>query len=619
MDTSLSRWARALELAKVVPRLGTRSLARVAGYRLQKAFPYSAVRQLRATAPEGPLFREGACLAAPAAEADDQLEVDFFGWTRVRLPADWDWAHSPLPPHRGVASDLPWHRVPLFAPGLDIKEVWEASRFSWVLELAQQHLAGDARATATLNRWLRRWITANPPYRGPNWFCGQEASIRVLHLLLAAQLLQQDATPEGALQDFVALHLRRIVPTMSYAIGQDNNHGTSEAAALFVGGAWLAQRRGGKEAQGWASVGRYWLQERAQALIEPDGSFSQQSVTYHRFMLDTYSFAEVWRRRLAQPPWSPVTYDRLRAAAAWLRQFTDARSGDAPNYGPNDGARMVPLGGFPYRDFRPSVALAYALFMGQRAWDQGGPWEEPARLLGVGVPRAAAPPPVSQTFDDGGYHVLRVGEAVAYLRYPRHRTRPSHADALHLDLWVGGQNLLVDGGSYSYNAAPDDFRYFRGVWSHNTVSFDERDQMPLLRRFLYGGWLDAGEVEACSGDGPREVRASARYEDWRGASHRRQILLTPSALVCKDMLGGQAKRAVLRWRLGGGPWHQDGGGLVGPTGRMDVSVEGVELRRELVVGWTSLHYLERQEVRVLEVEMELPARVTTTLTFTPGT
>ena len=52
--------------------------------------------------------------------------------------------------------------------------------------------------------------------------------------------------------------------------------------------------------------------------------------------------------------------------------------------------------------------------------------------------------PTSRSFDVGGYHVLRAGQAVVVLRYPRFRYRPSQADALHLDLWHLGRNLLRD-------------------------------------------------------------------------------------------------------------------------------------------------------------------------------
>ena len=44
--------------------------------------------------------------------------------------------------------------------------------------------------------------------------------------------------------------------------------------------------------------------------------------------------------------------------------------------------------------------------------------------------------------------------AIAMLRYPRFKFRPSQADALHVDLWVDGENLLRDARAYSYNPDP---------------------------------------------------------------------------------------------------------------------------------------------------------------------
>ncbi|MEN1395660.1 heparinase, partial [Pseudomonas aeruginosa] len=94
-----------------------------------------------------------------------------------------------------------------------------------------------------------------------------------MHLALAAILLQQVTAPPAALLDLLRIHLRRIVPTIRYAIAQDNNHGTSEAAALFIGGSWL-RAHGEPDAVTWMRLGRKWLENRAKHLIGEDGSFS---------------------------------------------------------------------------------------------------------------------------------------------------------------------------------------------------------------------------------------------------------------------------------------------------------------------------------------------------------
>ena len=106
-----------------------------------------------------------------------------------------------------------------------------------------------------------------------------------MHLAMAALVLGQTRQAGPALRDLIHLHLQRIAPTLSYAIGQDNNHGTSEAAALFIGGSWL-QTLGLPAGARWAALGRRWLENRAVRLIGEDGSFSQYSLNYHRVMLD---------------------------------------------------------------------------------------------------------------------------------------------------------------------------------------------------------------------------------------------------------------------------------------------------------------------------------------------
>ena len=187
--------------------------------------------------------------------------------------------------------DKPWWKIPDFDPNVgDIKLIWEVSRFDFLIPMAQRSSIGKSGEIERLNEWLSDWNLNNPPYLGINWKCGQEASIRVIHLIAAAWILEQEESPELALDTFIRIHLQRIFPTLGYAIGQANNHGTSEAAALFVGGNFIGGEYGSK----LSKIGRRLLENRASLLIAKDGTFSQYSVVYHRLMLDTYSFAEAW-------------------------------------------------------------------------------------------------------------------------------------------------------------------------------------------------------------------------------------------------------------------------------------------------------------------------------------
>jgi hypothetical protein len=544
--------------------------------------------------------------AGPNRAWDDSLW--WFGWHSAPLPdAPPDWFANPFSNTVQPDATRDWWCIPDFGTG-DIKGLWELSRMDWAVAWATTAARGDAPALERLNLWLTDWADRNPPYKGPNWKCGQEASIRVMHLVAAAWVLGQDRTPEEGLVELLRTHLQRIAPTMSYAIGQQNNHGTSEAAALFIGGSFLAGHD--PRADAWAGKGRRWLEERAAALIEPDGSFSQYSVTYHRVMLDTYSLAEAWRCHRGLPAFSARLRERLRAATDWLWVMTDSETGDAPNIGANDGARLLQLTGTDYRDFRPSIQLAAALFRGEDAFGTG-PWSTPLQWLGVaeGKPCHA---PSSQSFDQGGYHVLRNASAMAVLRYPRFRFRPSQADALHVDLWHNGINLLRDAGTYSYNA--EGAEWFSSTAAHNTIEFDGRDQMPRLGRFLFGDWLKDETVEPVLDNGVK-ASAAAEYTDAHGARHHRAITLNAGSLICRDTISGNYEGANLRWRLAPGAWNVEDDIVCNGNYSIAIEIDGVPVSPTLGTTVESRYYQQKTEIPEISVKVSRPGILVTKVTF----
>lgn len=596
--------------------LGPANLLRVAAYRIGLQTGVHPVLRLQAECSYGPFFVAPRTPAPVDAIARDTWRkwTIYFGAHRFPVNGPPDWHANPFRIGGRVDATQHWSRIRDFNPSIgDIKGIWEASRFDWLIAMAQRAALGNANELARLNEWLADWARSNPPYFGPNWKCGQEASIRVMHLAVSALLLGQLEKPVKGLVRLLEQHLARIAPTISYAIGQQNNHGTSEAAALYIGGSWL-EHLGITVGTEWRKLGVRWLENRARALIEPDGTFSQYSVNYHRMMLDTYSLAEVWRRALSLPEFAVDTIERLAAASEWLRLLTDPVSGDAPNLGANDGARVIALTDTDYRDYRPSVQLAAAVFEGRRAYREPGLWDQPLIWLGAERPTEGPTALKSVSLDDGGLHILRNGPVLAVLRYPRFRFRPSQADALHLDLWIHGHNVLRDAGSYSYSSSSADTAYFNGTVSHNTVEFDGRDQMPRLGKFLFGRWLKARDVLYLANNSGT-LTAAAGYRDYLGAIHHRQIWLSDGRLVCKDKLYGRAHYGVLRWRLMPGKWTLSGHDVTNGRIRMTVKANTLIQRVEISEGLEARYYLEKTPLPVLEVEVAVPTTLTTEITF----
>jgi hypothetical protein len=355
----------------------------------------------------------------------------------------------------------------------------------------------------------------------------------------------------------------------------------------------------------YLDLGRSMIENRVAHLVESDGSFSQQSLTYHRFFLDTMSMVEVWRRNADLPAFSVHVHSRLAQASRWLFEMVDPDFGDGPNLGANDGARLLPLTDTGYRDFRPSIQLAIALFCGERAYPQPGPWNDAFAWLSCSLPETETMRSGTQHFSDGGYVVLATERARVLFRYPAFRFRPAQSDALHVDLWLDGTNSLRDAGTFSYNVDTATLNQFAGVAGHNSISFDGADQMPRLGRFLFGEWLKPADVNY---DELKKM-AGASYRDWRGNFHRRRLRLEPGTLKVDDEIDGSFSNAVLRWRLAEGDWHLESNTVTNGSCKLTILSSMPIKRLEIVKRDESLHYLERRTIPVVECELASVGRI----------
>ena len=88
--------------------------------------------------------------------------------------------------------------------GIDIKIIWELSRFDWLTVLARAYkVTNRSEYLQRLNFLLGDWCEKNPLNSGPNWICGQEAGIRIMKLITSAYILHQLHDPEEALLELV--------------------------------------------------------------------------------------------------------------------------------------------------------------------------------------------------------------------------------------------------------------------------------------------------------------------------------------------------------------------------------------------------------------------------------
>ena len=551
-------------------------------------------------------------------DANDILngKFTFFSGVSFIIGCPPNWFRDPFNNFRILNDEFShWSQVKIHS-NLDIKNIWEISRWSWAPLLARAwKMTGDNRYLETLNKLSTSWCKSNPVNQGANWTCGQEISIRLIHALQAWQVIDSDLNRipvnSSGRVSFVIEHIKRILLTRKYAESQNNNHWTSEAAALFIGGEWLGQKK-------IANQGRLALEESVRELIMSDGSFAQHSLNYHRLLLDTLNQVEIWRKRLSLKPFSINYYSKVKLAIEWFNLFIDQTSGDGPNLGGNDGAYCYQLHSEKYRDFRPTLQLSCILF-DSKIPPPSGAWDQQLIFFDDIIIKnnnnnnnnniSNRQNNSISILADGGYFILRSNpNSWGLLRLPKYKFRPANLDLLHFDLWHNGINILRDSGSYSYNCNQILLDYFQGIKSHNSVQFDECEPMPRISRFLFGNTLKTKPIyEPITEKGCFSVIGS--YECPYG-KHKRKIIF--NSLKCEwtvnDYISKFKKNAIIRWHLCKGNWALSGNLLISDLATIKIiSKCSKNVKIKLEESWESLIYNHKIKRSVLHIQVNPPA------------
>ena len=393
-----------------------------------------------------------------------------------------------------------WFEIVDFDPNAgDIKGVWELSRWYWAIEIATDKTLSLHYKRNLLDGFVKLWVYQNPYLHGPNWKCGQEAALRLIHFLVAMRLLgygPNDLSPSQ--RQFVIKHLRRIQPTLSYAKGQKNNHWISEAVGLILGGLWL---EGDSCSEKYYQHGIMELGEALEALFNDDGSFAQSSFNYLRHALTLVAIA---RLEISKSVRDCRIFEsiKLKNALHFFDHFCDSSSTTTHNWGANDGSNPLAISKSEFLDPSAHKCLYDYTFKGIYAdtenivvgslikiYDLAIELSDKSLHFGHCTVDSANYKNGFTEFPDGGLIFYRNSSYRVLVRLPKFNFKPSQDDVGHIDVIHNGKGVLLDGGTYSYFTDDDMFSYFQGVMSHNTLyRASGKYSMRKLSRFVFGSW-----------------------------------------------------------------------------------------------------------------------------------
>jgi hypothetical protein len=376
----------------------------------------------------------------------------------------------------------------------NIKYIWEINRLQHLVVLALAWLSTSNGAYGEeIEKQFLLWNTQNPFMKGVNWKSPLEAAMRLISWayvgFVAAGL---DDGKEGYLKT-----MREVIYQHQYFIrkfyskhSSANNHLIGEMAGLYVASVvwpWY------KESASWQRFARETLIQEMDRQVEADGVGKERSTEYQLFILEFFLLAGALGQEIGDP--FPEEYwKRLNRMVTFLSAISDW-AGNLPMYGDGDSGQVVWLPETtPERaraivrlgEFREKTTLDSDLRSALLLWGQ--------RREEVPLAPVERLNQISHVFPQGGYYVLAkdrgtekeivvvfdagpLGLAPLYAH--------GHADALSFWLSYGGNEFLIDPGTFCYHSSGLWRSYFRGTAAHNTVRIDGEDQSVAGGPFLW--------------------------------------------------------------------------------------------------------------------------------------
>lgn len=400
----------------------------------------------------------------------------------------------------------------------DHKNIWEINRHQHLVLLAQCRLfSGEGKYFDEIVRELESWFAQNPFQRGINWASALEVGFRALSWIWLYRLVGDRFAPPLRRRFLEELyrHGLHLEVNLSYYFSP-NTHLLGEAVALhalgFLFPQWPRARR-------WEETGAQVVGNELDRQVFPDGCHFELSTYYHVYALDMFLFHAVLRG----------LDDRFRGKLTRMAEFLDAVmgvSGVLPLIGDDDGGRMF----HPYgarKGFGRATLATCGEFLGRPEWirDERDRQEQAVWWLKTtGSPGMARGHAESKRFADCGLVVMADGDVQLIADagpFGPGSAGHSHADTLSVVLRLGGEEILVDPGTYTYVGDPEWRERFRGTAAHNTLRVDGQEQAMARSPFA---WASRPEVEVLQWDSTPAADTLVAACRYAGFSHERKIV-----------------------------------------------------------------------------------------------
>lgn len=359
----------------------------------------------------------------------------------------------------------------------DARTNWELNRHFQFAMLARRYMEERDRVVLReLTELFLDWNEQNPFLMGISWTSVMEVAIRDINwmmtlgfLCLAAGDTDEDTVEADAvclgelcqrlqtgiinMTSYIAIHYSRY--------SSANNHVIVEAAALGMAGLLTDCRE-------WIDTAIYILNYEIPRQNYPDGVNREMSLHYQSFFMEAVGLFSLTMKQCGRQ--IPSEWRRILKKMSRYLADCQGQRGETIVFGDDDEGKILDLCGGEWNHYQYVLRLMQELMPEIVEYDNTH----------------------SVCYREGGVTLLKSRDgrvligidhgALGFGTIAAH----GHADALSFQMYLDGETVFADPGTYIYHIDLESRNAYRRTENHNTITIDGKDQSQMLGAFLWG-------------------------------------------------------------------------------------------------------------------------------------
>jgi len=447
--------------------------------------------------------------------------------------------------------------------GSDIKVPWELNRLHHLVVLAQAYrLSKEKKYLIECLRQFEDWKNDNPLCYGINWSSTMEVSIRAVNLIVLLNLIYDSVDCnkkyihkiENSIIDHGIFIMNNLEIGFSSSKLIAGNHYLANISALYIIGLFF---RGSKISDFWYLGAKVALEDSIDWMVHNDGFYFESSTNYHRYALELFLYPYIFGK-LNDQKFSFNYRNKLQMMADTIF-YLNTPGNTIPQIGDNDSGRYLIFNNYfnwNSNDHRYLLSICSVIFeRGDYKYLSKSYPIELFWIFGENIQEyfnnivSKRVIIESKSFQESGLYVIRNDKRKDYALIKGHANNKmmhghSHNDILSIELWISGETVFIDPGTYCYTSNLSLRNTFRSTKNHSTIIINSNElnklgpgafEMNWDTKFICQEWtMSDGKVKF--------VGLHDAYSKNFGFDVKRTIIYKNSCWFIKDELIGDVEK-----------------------------------------------------------------------------